>query len=460
MENNCILFSPVGHTDPVKNNHDGALLHICRHYQPKKVYIFYSGEMCKIHEYDHRYEAAINDLNERCGLDIQCEAILKPELEDVHRFDLLADIIKSEIDKIHDSNKNDEILLNVSSGTPAMKGALILISNLLPDSYHLKAIQVSAPGEGVREKEAVNKEDSEKILEQIKNNVDFEPNAVNRAYIESKSTIYAEIIKKDICAHIDAYDYTAALRQVKEVKEHNGRISERAEQLIEAANARLNEGDKATLCKILTKEEYADVFPYSLADLTALGEYAMWMQIKKKSKQSADFIRGITPICYELPIKYMKNVLGKDIMSICDRQDRGDFFDEKKAGEPLYNECMDILDQKYWRYGYDNSKPWASEILIELVNGFDADSLDAQYFKELRIYEQSVRNRVAHTIFKPKNVKHFTKLSLEDVWERLYYLLRRTFKMTEEQFAEYLKSYDVMNGIIKEEIVKHIEPLQ
>ena len=457
MENNCILFSPVGHTDPVKNNHDGALLHICRHYHPKKVYIFYSGEMCKIHEYDHRYEAAINDLNERCGLDIQCEAILKPELEDVHRFDLLADIIKSEIDKIHDSNENDEILLNVSSGTPAMKGALILISNLLPDSYHLKAIQVSAPGEAVREKEAVNKEDSEKILEQIKNNVDFEPNAVNRAYIESKSTIYAEIIKKDICAHIDAYDYTAALRQVKEVKEHNGRISERAEQLIEAANARLNEGDKTYLCKILTKEEYADVFPYSLADLTALGEYAMWMQIKKTSKQSADFIRGITPICYELPIKYMKNVLGKDIMSICYHKESGDFFNLNKRNDQLYKDCMDILEQNY---NFDDRKQWSSEILIDLVIGFGANHSDAMNFRKLREYEWGVRNKVAHTLIDVKTAKNYSRLSLDAVWKMLYQLLRRTFKMTEELFAEYLKSYDVMNKIIKAEIVKHIEPLQ
>ena len=50
-----------------------------------------------------------------------------------------------EIDKIHDSNENDEILLNVSSGTPAMKGALILISNLLPDSYHLKQYRSVLP---------------------------------------------------------------------------------------------------------------------------------------------------------------------------------------------------------------------------------------------------------------------------------------------------------------------------
>ena len=127
------------------------------------------------------------------------------------------------------------------------------------------------------------------------------------------------------------------------------------------------------------------MFPYSLADLTALGEYAMWMKVKLDSKQSADFIRGITPICYELPIKYMKNVLGKDIMSICDRQDRGDFFDEKKAGEPLYNECKKILNRKYQ---YDNKKPWSSEVFIKLVIGFGADFSDVDDFKKLRKYER------------------------------------------------------------------------
>ena len=457
MEKNRILFSPVGHTDPVKSCRDGALLHICRNYHPAKVYLFYSKEMCEIRAKDNRYEFAIQDLNQRLGLNIQCEAILRPELEDVQKFDLVSDMMKSELDRIHRAHPDDEFLLNVSSGTPAMKGALILVANLLPDSYHLKAVQVSAPADTVKKKELDNKEESANIMKEIRDNTDFAPDAEIRSYTESKATIYAEIIKKDICAHIDAYDYAAALRQVAEMKDHNGRISERAIQLLEAANARLNEGSVTKLHKALTGDEKTAVFSQSIGDLSALGEYAMWMLVKLKSKQSADFIRGITPICYELPIKYLKYVLGKDITTIRESQERGDFFDFNKKEEPLYQECMAILNKKFARYGYDDSKPWSSEILIELVNGFHAELADARDFKELREYEQSVRNKVAHTIFKPKNVKHHTNLTIEDVWERLCRLLRRTFGMTEEAFEAYLGSYDAMNEIIKREVLRHIE---
>ena len=94
MSNNLILFSAVGHSDPVSNKHDGAILHICRHYNPSKVYLIYSKEMCEIRDSDNRFEAAIDDLNKRECLDIKCEAILKPELENVHRFDDLVDIMK------------------------------------------------------------------------------------------------------------------------------------------------------------------------------------------------------------------------------------------------------------------------------------------------------------------------------------------------------------------------------
>ena len=79
---------------------------------------------------------------------------------------------------------------------------------------------------------------------------------------------------------------------------------------------------------------------------------------------------------------------------------------------------------------------------------------------KLRKYEWSVRNKVAHTVVDVKSAENFSTLSMDDVWKLLRRLLKHTFKMTEKNFKEYLKSYDVMNGIIKEEIVKHIEPLQ
>ena len=456
MSNNLILFSAVGHSDPVSNKHDGAILHICCHYKPSKVYLIYSKEMCEIRDSDNRFEAAIDDLNKRECLDIKCEAILKPELEDVHRFDDLVDIMKGELEKIHTANSGSEILLNVSSGTPAMKGAFILIANLLPASYKLKVIQVSAPERAWKSKESDNKELSKKIFEDIKNNSDFAQDSPDRTYVESMSNIYSEIVKKDICAHIDAYDYPAATRQLKEIYDHNGKISDNVEKLLDAANVRLNECDTSKILNLLSADEISRVFGKINPDLRDLGEYSLWMNIKLKSNQITDFIRGLTPICYELPIKYLKYVLKKDILTIRWQGNNGDVFNYKKENTILYKECMDILNQAFPPYGYDNKRPWSSESLIELVRGFGADQSDIADFDDLRKYEQIVRNKIAHTIGNTQTAISSVNLTPSDVWKKLCRLLCRVFNMDKQELKDYLESYDKMNEIIKSEVMKAV----
>lgn len=456
MSNNLILFSAVGHSDPVSNKHDGAILHICRHYKPSKVYLIYSKEMCEIRDSDNRFEAAIDDLNKRECLDIKCEAILKPELENVHRFDDLVDIMKGELEKIHTANSGSEILLNVSSGTPAMKGAFILIANLLPASYKLKVIQVSAPERTWKAKEDDNKELSKKIFEDIKNNSDFAQDSPDRTYVESMSNIYSEIVKKDICAHVDAYDYPAAIRQLEEIYDHNGKISDRVRKLLDAANLRLNGCDASKIKKLLSADETSKVFGKIAPDLFDLSEYALWMNIKLKSNQITDFIRGLTPICYELPIKYLKYVLKKDILTIRWQGNNGDVFNYKKENTILYKECMDILNQAFPPYGYDNKRPWSSESLIELVRGFGADQSDIADFDDLRKYEQIVRNKIAHTIGNTQTALSSGNLTPEDAWKKLCHLLCRIFNMDEQGLKCYLESYDKMNEIIKSEVMKAV----
>lgn len=454
MDNDCILFSAIGHNDPVSHGHDGAVLHICRHYKPSKVYLLYSKEMCEIRSSDNRFELAIADLNKRCGLNIECEAILKPELVDVQKFDEIADMMKAEVERIHIENPDKQLLFNISSGTPAMKGALILLANLLPESYRIKVIQVNAPEKSFKSKEEENKNISEIIAKEIENNNDFNQDAVNRSYPEPASNIYSEIVKKDVCAHIDAYDYSAALRQLDEIKSHGGKISARVQILLEAANARLNEANKSRLKQALTDDEKDKVFAKIPDNLSDLGEYALWLQIKLKCHHLTDFIRGITPICYELPIQYLKCVLNKNINTLKKSLDKGDIFDDNKSEDPLYKECMEILNKRY--YKYDNSKPWSSEILIELVRGMGAAKADVDDFDELRKYEQIVRNKIAHTISKAGKILRQNDQELTDKWERLCRLLKRTFGISDEEFSEYLNSYNAMNEIIKAEVRKAV----
>ena len=59
-----ILFSPVGGHDPIASYRDGALLHICRCYQPSVVYLYLSKEMVERSRLDNRYVAALELLQD------------------------------------------------------------------------------------------------------------------------------------------------------------------------------------------------------------------------------------------------------------------------------------------------------------------------------------------------------------------------------------------------------------
>ena len=84
-----ILFTPVGGTDPISatNCFDGAILHICRHYQPDKVIMYMSKEMLVNQEKDDRYRYCLNKLCELQNRKMECEIIERRELTNVHEFD-------------------------------------------------------------------------------------------------------------------------------------------------------------------------------------------------------------------------------------------------------------------------------------------------------------------------------------------------------------------------------------
>ena len=453
MENDYILFSPIGNTDPVSHGRDGAMLHICRNYRPSKVYLFYSREMCKIHDLDDRYGLAVRDLRDRLGLDITYEEFFERDLEEAHRFDDICERIKRRLDEIHAANPDKTILLNISSGTPAMKGALTLLDNLLP--YETLAVQVSSPDDARKNRDEEVLERSKHIREEIHNNLDFESSAPKRAETEEHSNIYTEIVKKDICGHIDAYDYKAALRQLDDIKRHHGKISSRVEVLLNAADLRLNRADRGKLKQCMTAEEKTLVFAELPNDqLVEISEYALWMSVKKKCNHIPDFIRGITPVLYELSMHYLNRVLGKKISSILKDKSSGKvscgkIFDEEKRNEPLYKECMEILGDRY-----DNSRFISSDRLIAMIAGMSADPDDVRRFNRLRDFEESTRNRIAHSIPTKKQLRESDDTRIEEVWKALCLLLEEVFGMNDEEFEYYLGSYDRMNAILKKEVIE------
>ena len=145
-----ILFSPVGMTDPVSPEkhgseitavHEGALLQILRHEKPDRVILYYSGETVRHEREDHRYIGGIRLLEQDLGITFAVETIEHPELEDVHLFDGFLVEFRKILEKLRKENPDAEILVNTSSGTPAMKSTLQILA--AASALRLKPVQVA-----------------------------------------------------------------------------------------------------------------------------------------------------------------------------------------------------------------------------------------------------------------------------------------------------------------------------
>ena len=138
------LFSPVGNTDPIKYFHDGSMLHICRKYKPDIVYLYLSREMVKNHRKDNRYAQTIELLGKWLNHTFEVRLIMREDLVEVQQYDVFYKEFRERIAQIEkEMELGDRLLLNMASGTPAMKSALVVMATLA--EYRFIPVQVSTP---------------------------------------------------------------------------------------------------------------------------------------------------------------------------------------------------------------------------------------------------------------------------------------------------------------------------
>ena len=109
-----VLFSPIGGTDPIENYADGPMLHICRVYKPKKVYLYLSAEMVKHQQDDQRYTCCLEKLSEKLGSAMDVELIERPALTEVHLYENFYGEFEEQIVRIQKNHPESTLILNVS----------------------------------------------------------------------------------------------------------------------------------------------------------------------------------------------------------------------------------------------------------------------------------------------------------------------------------------------------------
>lgn len=138
-----VLFSPVGGTDPIANERDGSMLHICRKYHPECVVLYLSKEMVQRHDRDDRYCDSLRRLAARENFSPEIIVKERTELAEVQIYDFFFQEFHPMLLELHRNFPEHRLILNVSSGTPAMKSALYLLAAFLP--FPVLPVQTATP---------------------------------------------------------------------------------------------------------------------------------------------------------------------------------------------------------------------------------------------------------------------------------------------------------------------------
>lgn len=196
-----VLISAVGDTDPFRNFHDGALIHIARKYRPEKVILIFS-------EHTAKKQGNIEKALFSIAPDYEPELIIHDSIisdNEVHIFDVMFQRFSDILQEYYTTE--DEFILNLSSATPQIKSALFVINRL--NGINVKAVQVSSPEHASNEN--IGHDNDENIDELIEVNEDNKVNFIDRTIEDNAEKFNQALLKKTARDFIEKFDYKAAL---------------------------------------------------------------------------------------------------------------------------------------------------------------------------------------------------------------------------------------------------------
>lgn len=393
-----VLFSPIGNTDPIRGFRDGAWLHICRIYQPRVCVVYLTAEMCRreaVVEEDGRpkdlYARTLALLNNHLyGEDTERYILLQfvrdPACENAHSLEYFLPLYHRLLSQMHSDYPDDELLVNVSSGTPGMKGSLMALSALLP--FNVKLIQVSDPDITQDSKnETVNTEYL--VDETFVCDLDNVPGFPNRTSVQPMKNLSLALRVNELCRLVKEGDYHTVLQEVK---------SDSLKSLIPQKTLFAIQGAERRSCmklesgfRLLEMSGFNMKKRYGLRHedrIWQCAEYLLTMRNDLKNGVFDNFIRKLTPLLTNLMELYLANV-GKDV--------RKNGVDSKGKWdlESIPDDWRIILDREFYpsfKGGY-----LAASNMLPLIKEF-GDQAAYDLACELRKAEENVRNMVAHEI--------------------------------------------------------------
>lgn len=267
-----ILISAVGTTDPISNDHDAALLHIARNYRPDKIVLVYSQEMLIKQDLINKVLLSIEDYNPIIEID---STILNND--EVFLFDKMYEVMGLIVQKY--TNDDDEIILNLSSGTPQIISALFALNRI--NDYNTQAIQVATPKKGANReyKPLTDSEIDALIVANQDNSLDF----VDRSIKDKSEKFTQALVKRHLRSLIASFDYQAAEAIINR-KEYNKLLSKKR---IAYIREKLNDFSRVFKNQSILSDILS--FPLDDSQKKALNYYLM-IDVLKEREHIADVL--------------------------------------------------------------------------------------------------------------------------------------------------------------------------
>lgn len=361
-----ILISAVGDTDPIRNFHDGPLLHIVRVYRPEKIVLVHSERSLTKHD---KLVKALKSIKDYSPEIIQDGGVL-PDAQ-VAIFDKMYDTVSSIVKKYI---SDDEIILNISSATPQIISAMFAVNRI--SDFNVTAVQVVTPqhksNEGLRHD---NQEDIDTLIE---TNLDNQSDYENRTLADTGMKFSQDLTKRNLKALIDNYDYQGALELLKKQKSFSN-IKELRKKLTEISDTIKIQGmpDKIVKAKLSNQAK------------SALNSY---LNIDRNHKQGniAEVLIRVKSLVEFILENYLNNHF-LDVITY--KEDGKPFLNALKYPEILkkFQEDAKKRDKEY-HSGYLSLPAY-----IDILKFFEPNHDLLKHIYKIQEINQ-VRNQVAHSL--------------------------------------------------------------
>lgn len=449
-----VLFSPVGTTDPIRSQYDGAMLHIVRHLRPEAVWLFLTREMAEYHDKDDRYRKSIWRVMPECQIEV-----IKTGIDNPHDFDACYMKFREILKTMREKYKDYELLVNVSSGTPQIKN--ILTYEAVAGNFGVIAVQVYSPNKGANDKEEPLTHDFDIDLAFETNADHMNPFSEPRLVWPNFKAIRSYNLAFRIESMINGYNYSGALDLLRG---NTDLFDERLEIILKHGDLRtkLQYDESLAVIDNDLMKDYKDRI-WFIHDRCALKfyEFFMTMKLRQKRGELAEMVLKLTPFSFELALYYLKEVLKFDLERIARVNKDKQYILQRDLISAYDRGMLAFLDNIY-KNGFRDSD-LSIDNIVNILMYLNPDPEICNKFRALREVEREVRNKVAHqmiSVSEEKITRLMEKREREVMIElpknsgRIVDLCESLLKLIfKNKIQRYDFVYDRINEIVKEFLV-------